>query len=264
MDNPYLVLTQLRVRAQTAYRGSFAIEVLASVGATITGLGELYVVFANVPVLGGLTFRAALLVFALGHVSFSLADLVFGHLDTLPTYLRAGTLDAFLLRPLPVLPQLITADISLRRLGRTAAGSVLAAIVLARIGIRWTPADAGLVLLTVFSGAAVFAALFTAAAAVQFWLVEGGEFTSSFVYGGQYAAQFPASIYSMPVQVLFTFVVPAAFVAYLPVLTLLEQPPPLNTPQWIGWCTPVAAVFVWIVALLGWRAGLRHYTGAGS
>jgi ABC-2 type transport system permease protein len=264
VDNPYLVLTHLRVRAQTAYRGSFAIEVLASVGATITGLGELYVVFVNVPVLGGLTFRAALLVFALGHVSFSLADLVFGHLDTLPAYLRAGTLDAFLLRPLPVLPQLITADISLRRLGRTAAGSVLAAIILARIGIRWTAADAGLVVLTVFSGAAVFAALFTAAAAVQFWLVEGGEFTSSFVYGGQYAAQFPATVYSQPVQVLFTFVVPAAFVAYLPVLTLLGQPPPLNSPQWIGWCTPVAAVVVWAVALIGWRAGLRHYTGAGS
>lgn len=259
-----MVLTGLRMRAQTAYRGSFAIEVFASVGTTVSGFVELYVVFANVPVLGGLTFRAALLVFALGHVSFSLADLVFGHLDALPTYLRAGTLDAFLLRPLPVLPQLITAEISLRRLGRTAAGSVLAATVLAQSGIRWTAADAGLVALTVISGAALFAALFTAAAAVQFWLVEGGEFTSSFVYGGQYAAQFPASVYSLPVRVLFTFVVPAAFAAYLPVLALLRLPPPLHLPQWIGWCTPVAAAAVWIVALLGWRAGLRHYTGAGS
>jgi ABC-2 type transport system permease protein len=260
---PYAVIARMHVRAQTAYRGSFAIELVASVGATISGICELYVVFANVPALGGLTLRAALLVFALGHVSFSLADLFFGHLDTLPNYLRAGTFDAFLLRPLPVLPQLVSAELSLRRLGRTAAGSVVAAAVLARSGIGWTPAGVGLVALTVLSGAAIFAALFTAAAAVQFWLLDGAEVTASFVYGGQYAAQFPASVYPAPLRVLFTFVVPAAFVAYLPTLTLLGRSAPGIAP-WIGWCTPLAAAGAWAVALLGWRAGLRHYTGAGS
>jgi ABC-2 type transport system permease protein len=259
---PYVVLASMHVRAQTAYRGSFAIELFASVGATISGICELYVVFANVPTLGGLTLRAALLVFALGHVSFSLADLFFGHLDTLPGYLRAGTFDAFLLRPLPVLPQLVSAELSLRRLGRTAAGSLVAAAILARIGIRWTPADVGLVVLTVLCGTAIFAALFTAAAAAQFWLLDGAEVTSSFVYGGQYAAQYPAGIYPGPVRVLFTFVVPAAFASYLPTMTLLGRPAP-GFPQWIGWCTPLAAAAAWAIALLGWRAGLRHYTGAG-
>jgi ABC-2 type transport system permease protein len=57
------------------------------------------------------------MVFALANLAFALADLAVGHLDQLPTYLRAGTLDAFLLRPLPVLAQLVTSDISLRRLG---------------------------------------------------------------------------------------------------------------------------------------------------
>ena len=240
MANRYLVLTGMHMRAQTAYRGSFAVELVASVGATVTGFAELYVIFANVPVLGGLTFPAALLVFALGHVSFSIADVLVGHLDTLPTYLRAGTL------------------------GRTVAVSVLAAAALARNDVRWSPADAALVLVTVCSGAAIFAALFVAAAAAQFWLVEGTEFTAAFVYGGSYAAQFPASAFSLPVRLLFTFVVPAAFVAYLPVLTLLGRPAPDGAPQWIGWCTPVAAAVLWAVALLGWRAGLRHYTGAGS
>ncbi|MEV8514850.1 ABC-2 family transporter protein [Dactylosporangium sp. NPDC051484] len=264
MVEPYLVLARMHVRAQTAYRGSFVIEVFASVGATVTGVCELYVVFANVPALGGLTLRAALLVFALGHVSMSLADLFFGHLDALPGYLRSGAFDAFLLRPLPVLPQLIGAELSLRRLGRTVAGSVLATAVLAGIGIRWTPAAAGLVALTVLCGSAIFAALFTAAAAVQFWLVDGAEVTASFVYGGQYAAQFPASVYPGPLRTLFTFVVPASFVAYLPVLTLLRLPPPPGLPPWIGWCTPLAAAGAWAIALLGWRAGLRHYTGTGS
>jgi ABC-2 type transport system permease protein len=264
VSRPYPTLARLHVRAQTVYRGSFAIELFASVGATVSGLGEMYVVFANVPALGGLTFRAAILVFALGHISMSLADLVFGHLDALPGYVRTGALDAFLLRPLPVLPQLISAELSLRRLGRTAAGLVIAAVVMARLDIRWSAANVLLIGLTVLCGAAIFAALFTAAAAVQFWLIDGADITSSFVYGGHYASQFPATIYPDPVRVLFTFVVPTAFVAYLPALTLLRLPPPAGFPSWIGWCAPVAAAGLWAVALLGWRSGLRHYTGAGS
>ncbi|GAB3858068.1 ABC transporter permease [Dactylosporangium cerinum] len=265
--NPYVVLVRLRMRAQTVYRGSFAIELVASLGATISGFLEIYVIFANVPALGGLDFPAAVLVFAIGHVSFSLADLVVGHLDALPTYLRSGTLDAFLLRPLPVLAQLITAEISLRRFGRTAAGSALAVVALAHSDVAWSPAKAALLAVTVCAGAALFAALFVGAAAVQFWLVEGTEFTASFVYGGNYAAQFPTSVFGTPARVLFTFVVPAAFVAYLPVLALLDIPgaAPGGIPAGVlGWCSPIAAAAVWTVALLGWRAGLRHYTGAGS
>ncbi len=60
------------------------------------------------------------MVFGLADLAFSLADLAFGHCDNLPTYLRAGTLDVFYLRPQPLLLQLITSDISLRRLARAA------------------------------------------------------------------------------------------------------------------------------------------------
>jgi ABC-2 type transport system permease protein len=66
------------------------------------------------------------------------------------------------------------------------------------------------------------------------------------------------------VRVLFTFVVPATFVAYLPALTLLGLPGPPWTPAWLGWCTPAVAVATWAVALLVWRQGVRHYTGGGG
>ena len=79
--------------------------------------------FSNVTALGGMRFNQILLVFGLADLAFSLADLSFGHLDTLPDFLRAGTLDAFYLRPQPILLQLITSDVSLRRLARAAVGT---------------------------------------------------------------------------------------------------------------------------------------------
>ncbi|WP_026877677.1 ABC transporter permease [Jiangella gansuensis] len=262
--HPYRTLLGSRMRSQTAYRRSFVFDVLGSVGIGLVEFAEVYVIFTNVDMLGELDFAAAMLLFALANLGFSLADMAVGHVDRLPVYLREGTLDAFLLRPLPVLAQLITSDISLRRLGRTVVAAVVMGIALPLNDITWTAATVVLVVVAPLAAAAIFAALFVCAAAIQFWLVEGAEFANAFTYGGAYASEYPASIFSLPMRLLFTFVVPAAFAAYLPVLVLLDLPGPAWLPQWLGWCTPAAAAVIWVVALAGWRAGIRHYTGAGS
>ena len=260
----YGALLSSRVRAQTAYRASFALDVAGNVGIGLLEFCEIYVIFHNVHELGGLGVGAALLVFSLANIGFSLADLAVGHVDELPTYLRAGTLDAMLLRPRPVLAQLVTSDVSLKRLGRTAIAVLVLAFALPIAGIHWSPATVGLLLLTPVTGAAIFSALFVCAAAMQFWLIEGGELANAFTYGGAYAASYPSSVLSVLVRTFFAFVVPAAFTAYLPALAVLGEPGPPYLPSWLGWCTPVAAVGIWTVALLWWRAGVRRYTGAGG
>jgi ABC-2 type transport system permease protein len=263
-ESPYLALLRSRVRAQTSYRASFVSDLIAQVLVGFVEFTEVYVVFANVHLLGGLTFVQCSLVFALANVAFSLADLAVGHVDELPTYLRQGTLDAMLLRPLPVLAQLITGDVSLRRLGRTAMALGVLVVVLLHVHIVWTVPKVLLLIVAPLAGAAVFAALFVAAAALQFWLIEGGELANSFTYGGSYVAEFPTSVLHFALRVAFTFVVPAGFVAYLPALVLLDLDGPPGWPSWLGWLTPAMALLAWGIAGLAWRAGLRHYTGAGG
>lgn len=99
---------------------------------------------------------------------------------------------------------------------------------------------------------------------MTFWVVEGREFANAFTYGGSYLASFPFSVFAPLLRRLFTFVVPAAFVAYLPVLALLGREDPAGLPSWLSWCGPVAAVLAATAAGLCWRAGVRHYVGAGS
>jgi ABC-2 type transport system permease protein len=260
----YRALIGSRVRSQTSYRRSFAMDLVAGVGVTATSFAEIAVIYSNVDLLGGLNFAGTVTVFALAHVCFTLADMMIGHLGNLPAYVRRGSLDAFLLRPLSILGQLATSDISLRRLGRTGSGLILLAWALTRSGVHWSPAKVLLLVSTVGSGTAIFAALFVCGAAVQFWLVEGGEFAAAFTYGGHYAANYSASIYTLPLRLFFTFVVPSAFVAYLPTLVLLDLPSPAGLPAVLGWCGPPMAAVSWIVASVLWRAGIRHYTGAGS
>jgi ABC-2 type transport system permease protein len=260
----YRALLGARLQAQRSYRASFVLDLVANVGIGLLEFSELYVIFSNVTVLGGLDLHATLLVFALSNISFSLGDLLCGHLDALPTYVRTGTLDAMLLRPLPLLSQLVCSDVSLKRLGRTAVALITLAVALPTADIAWSPIKVALVVATPFVGTAVFAALFVCAGAVQFWVVEGGEIANAFTYGGSYVSQYPSSVLSLALRSFFTFVVPAAFVAYLPALVLLDQPTPEGVPAHAGWWAPVAAALLWVFALRLWRRGVRHYTGAGG
>lgn len=261
---PYRAVLASRVRAQRSYRSSFRLDVLGSLLVGLVELGEVWVVFGAVDGIGGLDLPAIVLVFGLAELGYSLADLAFGHCDTLPTYLRSGTLDVFYLRPQPLLLQLVTSDITLRRLARAAIGAVALAVGLALNDVTWSPASAALLVLASASGIATFAAMFVWAAGAQFYLVDGAEATNAFVYGGRYAATQPAAVWNRPLKAVFGFFFPMAFTAYLPVVTLLGLPGPDWMPGWSGWCAPVAALWAWTLALLTWRAGVRHYQGGGG
>ncbi|WP_328823347.1 ABC transporter permease [Metallococcus carri] len=224
----------------------------------------MWLVFHNVKALGGLTFTQVLLVFGIADVCFSLADMFFGHLDSLPTYLRQGTLDVFYLRPQPLLLQLITSDISLRRLSRASVGLASMVIALWLNDIHWSAATVGLLAMTMICSTAIYCAVYVWAAGAQFFLVNGAEFTNAFVYGGRYAATQPASVWNKPLKVVFGFIFPMAITAYVPTLALLGLPGPSWLPAWLAWTTPLFAAWSWIFGLAFWRFGVRHYQGGGG
>jgi ABC-type uncharacterized transport system ATPase subunit/ABC-type uncharacterized transport system permease subunit len=189
----YRTILGSRIRSQLAYRTSFWLNVVTSVAVGVVEFIELYAILANVPVFGGLNLPQAALVFALAGMGFALAEVVFGQLDTMPTYLRLGRLEVMLVRPMPLMLQLITSDFQLRRLGRVAINVVIMFIVLPTLHLDYTPGTIYLLLITPFVGAAIYAAFFATAGGLQFFLINGAEFTSAFVYGGAYAGQLPGS-----------------------------------------------------------------------
>jgi len=261
---PYRAVLASRMRSQRSHRASFRLDLVSSVLVGLVELAEVWVVFHSVSELGGLDFAAVLLVFGIADLAFSLADLAFGHCDELPTYLRAGTLDVFYLRPQPLLLQLVTSEISLRRLARAAVGVASLVAGLWVNDIAWGIGAVALLVIALVSGTVTFAAMFVWAAGAQFYLVDGAEATNAFVYGGRYAATQPASVWGRGLVAVFGFFFPMAFTAYLPVVTLLGLPGPGWMPHGLGWWAPLAAVWAWALALVTWRSGVRHYQGGGG
>ncbi|WP_069159867.1 ABC transporter permease [Nocardia altamirensis] len=261
---PYAAVLRSRIRAQQSYRLSFASEVFSAFLIGIVEFAEVWVIFTNVQALGGLDLNAALLLFGFGQTTFALAQVVFGHLDTLPTLIRMGQLDAYHLRPQPLLLQLITSDISLRRFARAGVSAVVLGVGLWRNDIDWGPTTFALVAIALPSSIALFGGVFVCAAGLQFFLIDGAELTNSFTYGGSFAAIQPASVFPTPLKLLFGFAIPVSLTGYLPTIALLGLPGPPLLPAWLAWLAPLAALWVWGIALALWRFGTRHYQGGGG
>jgi ABC-2 type transport system permease protein len=264
VSQAYVALVRSRVAAQASYRASFLIELGSQIALVLVEFVEVYVVFHQVDSLGGFDFAEVALMYGLAAVGFGLADLAVGHVDRLPFYLRTGTFDAFLLRPLSSLGQLITSDFSLRRLGRVVTGLAVLALALLYVHVHWTPARVLLLVVTPLAGAIIFSAVFVATSTLGFWVVEGMEFANAFTYGGNYLSTFPFTVFGSFIRRFFTFVVPAAFVAYLPTLALLGRDDPAGLPSWLSWSSLPVSLLAAVAALLIWRTGLRRYVGAGS
>ncbi len=260
----YRSLVAASIRSQLAYPTSFALQCLAQALVQLEDVVVVLVLFSRISEMGGFSLREVLLIYSLAGISFGLSDMLVGSLDNLARLVRTGTLDALLLRPLPAIIQICLSEFALRRLGRIGTSLAVLSYVLAISNISWTPLRIVVLLITPLTGLGLFGAIWVAATATTFWLVEGQELPNAVTYGSSMFTSYPVSVFSGWLLRLMAFVVPGAFVAYYPALAILGKPDPLGLHLVLPYCAPVVAVLAAGVAAVIWRAGLRHYVGTGS
>ncbi|MGK5630870.1 ABC transporter permease [Streptomyces sp. URMC 123] len=260
----YGLVVAMWVRSTMTYRASFAMTALGNFAATGLDFVAVLLMFTHVGSLGGYALPEVAFLYGTSAVSFGLADLAMGSMDRLGRRLRDGTLDTLLVRPAPVLAQVAADRFALRRLGRITQGLLVLGWALTEVEVAWTPGKAAMVPLMVVSGAALFAAFFVAGAAFQFVAQDASEVQNSFTYGGTTLLQYPPTIFAQDLLRGVTFVVPLAFVNWLPALRVLGREDPLGLPGWLDFAPPAVAALCCALAGLAWRAGLRSYRSTGS
>ncbi|WP_232050554.1 ABC transporter permease [Actinoplanes sp. OR16] len=248
----------------TTYRASFVVELVGNMGATVFDVITIVVLFGTAPRIGDFTLQEALLTVGLSSAGFALADMLIGNVDRLKVYVRTGTLDAVLVRPLPALPQLLLMDLPLRKALRVVFGFTVLGGAIAVNDIDWTPARVALVVITPLAAAAFFGSIFVISATLAFWWVDSGEVGAAFTYGGRDFTSYPITVYGPLFRGIFAYALGFAFVAYQPALALLGRTDPLGLPAWAGYLSPLVALAAAVIAAVVWRAGIRHYRSTGS
>ncbi|MGW1206572.1 ABC transporter permease [Streptomyces cyaneofuscatus] len=260
----YGLIVAMWVRSTMAYRASFVMTTFGNLAVTAFDFLTIVLMFTHVDALGGYTLPEIALLYGVSATAFGLCDLLLGSMERLGRRVRDGTLDTLLVRPVPVLAQVAADRFALRRIGRILQGLAVLVYALVTLDIAWTPLKVAMLPVMVISGAAVFGAVFVAGAAFQFVAQDASQVQSAFTYGGATLLQYPPTIFAKDLVRGVTFVVPLAFVSWLPTLYVLGRDYPLDLPQWVAFLPPVVAVAVGALAGLAWRAALRTYRSTGS
>ncbi|WP_354671242.1 ABC transporter permease [Streptomyces sp. S.PB5] len=258
------MISAMWIRSTMTYRFSFFMTTLGNFTATSLDFVAIMLMFSRVDGLGGYGLPQVAFLYGLSSVAFGLADLTLGSMEKLGRRVRDGTLDTLLVRPAPVLAQMAADQFGLRRLGRITQGVLVLGYALATVDIDWTPAKLLLMPVMIVSGAGIFGAVFIAGAAFQFVAKDASEVQNAFTYGGTTMLQYPPTVFATEMVRGVTFVLPLAFVNWLPATYVLGLPIPLGLPQWVAFLPPLVAAGCCAAAGAAWRAGLRSYQSTGS
>ncbi len=262
----YLLLLRAQARSQGVYRVSFALDAVASALITAAEFAAFALVLPRFGTLSGWTLGEVSLLYGLAELAFVVMDLIFGGFDApnLSQHVRSGSFNTFLLRPVPLPVQVFGSDFALRRLTRVLLAAGILAYGIWAVDLTWTPAAALLLAGSVLGMIAFFGGLFVIGGTLTFWTVESVEAMNVLTYGGRTLISYPMDIYGQFLRKTFTYLLPAAFLSYFPVLQLLGRPLPDGLPAVAAYLSPVVGPLLLAAAFAFWRVGVRRYAGTGS
>ncbi|HET6355130.1 ABC transporter permease [Streptomyces sp.] len=258
------MIAAMWMRSTMTYRFSFAMSLFSNFTATIFDFVVIVLMFSQVDGLGGFSFAEVAFLYGTTGTAFGLADLAMGQVNRLGRRVRDGTLDTLLVRPVPVLAQVAADRFALRRLGRISQGLLVLIWSLVIVDVEWTAVKVAMLPLMVVCGSLIFSAVMVAGASFQFWAQDASEVTNSFTYGGNTLLQYPPTIFAQDLVRGVVFVVPLAFVNWLPALYVLGREAPAGVPGWTAFLSPFVAAACCLLAALAWRTALRSYRSTGS
>ena len=248
------------LKMRLAYRVDFMVDLGANLFAIGVQLATLAVLFSKVTALKGWSFEQVLFIYGFSLLPLGLFNLVSVNLYRFAErYIAEGNLDRVLLRPLNPLAQVLFESFNVAGLNELVLGTGIMVYAGLELGLSLTVVDVLVLLVLVPSAAVVYLAVFLGLTAVSFW-AEDRMGLAPPVYNVIRFARYPLTIYGRGVQLFLTFVLPFAWVAYMPATWFVGGP---DDRIW-ALLTPVVALLVLTLAYGIWRAGLGRYASTGS
>lgn len=255
-------LVTASIRGQMQYRLNFVIGVLS--GMFFQGIGIVFVwaILETFDSIGDWEFRDIALLYGLRLTAHGVYLTFFSSFFSIDDMVREGRYDRLLVRPIHPLLQLMFSEFRVTVIGDLVGGLAILVAALTLHDTAWTPAHALLLLGAVIGGALIDGAFQVLPASLSFRFIESWParviFDDIFSRFGNY----PVNIFGQVAERLLTFIVPLAFVAWLPVATLLGKPTFL--PAWAGWLSLPIGAGAFAVAIVVFLKESRQYQSSGS
>lgn len=250
------------IRGQMQYRASFIIGVLS--GAFFQGLGiiMIWAILDTFTLIGDWSFGEIALLYGMRLTAHGVYLLFFSSMFAIDDLVREGDYDRLLVRPIHPILQLMFTNFRITILGDLAGGLAILIAAVNLVDVDWNVANIVLIMLAVIGGAMIDGAFQILPASLSFKYIESMParvvFDDIFSRFGNY----PVDIFGTIATRVLTFLIPLAFVAWLPVSLLLDKPTFL--PPWTGWLSPPVGIVTMSIALWVFVRSSRAYQSSGS
>ncbi len=246
------------------YRSSLVMQMISQFVMTGGELVAVLALLARFTTIGHWTGEEILFFFGMMQTVFALVECVGRGITTFAHRMIAtGQFDTLLLRPQPLLLQVIGSELDPRRAGSMLVGLAAILAANANLHLTWTVEKVLLLALSTFGSMLLMLGLFLIEATMSFFAIRSIEMVNLLTYGGRSMGEYPIDIYPRPMQRFFTWVVPFALCLHWPVSALIGHPM-VSAPWWVFFLTPlVGGVFFGVMVGI-WYVGVRHYRSTGT
>ena len=242
-------------------KANFLIGLIGFFLTQITGILFLYLVFEQVPVLADWNLDQLIFIYGFAQIPRGIDHLFTDNIWLLAwQFVVNGKFDRYMLRPMNLFLQVIFEKLQPDALGELLVGSILIAISLAKGVVVIDGVNIIFLVVSVFAGAIIYTAIKLLFASFAFWIKVSGPVLYT-AYQLADFAKYPTGIYVKGVRFIITWVIPFAFVAYLPASYFLV--PGVSALSTIGVECILAVVF-FAIAYAVFKAGTRAYESAGN
>ena len=257
----YKVFILQYLKTLMEYRTDFFIGMLSFFVLQASNLIFISLVFSRIPDLNGWSYNQVLFIYGLSQIPRGLDHLFTDNLWLLAnSYVRSGQFDKYLLRPINPLFHLIAERFQPDAFGEIIIGISIFTYAYLQLGLAFVFVEWLLLILVILAGIVIYTSIKLIGGSLALWTKRSQHFLF-IVYQLADFSSYPMSIFSQFIKAILTFVIPFAFVAFIPASFFLGMPVIEHTV--ITCC--LVAVILWFVAYqIIWKSGLKAYESTGN
>ncbi len=260
----YLQYWRTNLLTMIEYRANFFMWFGFSIVYHGTAIAALYVTLRQFPSMNGWDFRQMALLYGLWMLGHAFHNTFFLAVGDVPSFVREGKFDRFLVRPLDTLFQAITVPQQIWP-DELVLAIIFFCFATVYSGVTVNAAYVCYIPLVMVGGALIDFGITLTIATASFWFVRVDTLRWVVMSLEQDFTRYPISIYTGSVRFVLTFVLPFAFMNYFPATFLLKKTDTgLALSSQVGLLTPLVGAVCATAAYLFWRVGLNRYQGTGS
>jgi ABC-2 type transport system permease protein len=247
------------IKDRMSFRVDFFMGLVGVTCINVSGIATLLLLFRTVPTLGGWDYNEMLLLFGFFELACEPVWLLFDKLWSLWGDLERGDFILCYFKPINTMFYYMSDVLNLKSFGSLVFAVIVFVYALAHLSVAWTVWKVVCFILMYAGSVFVFGGLRILFTSTAFWMGRNVSIMN-FTMRLEAFTRYPLTIFARPFRFVFMYILPFAFIAYVPVNDLLRSPD--VSPAWF--LTPLVGAAVFAMACLVWTLGVRHYTGTGT